>query len=114
MTTLYHNPRCSKSRAALALLRERGVEPDIVLYLDNPPDAAALKAIAGMLGCSIGDLVRTGEALYRDLGLKDKPPSEAALFDIVAAHPQLLQRPIVIHDGKAAVGRPPENVLSVL
>ena len=114
MTTLYHNPRCSKSRATLALLVENGVEPDIVNYLDNPPDAAALRDITAMLGCSVRDIVRSGEAVYRELGLADNAPSEDALFDIIAANPQLLERPIVVHDGKAAVGRPPENVLSIL
>ena len=117
MTTLYHNPRCSKSRATLALLVENGVEPDIVNYLDNPPDAAALRDITAMLGCSVRDIVRTGEAVYRELGLADdapSAPSEDALFDIIAANPRLLERPIVVHDGKAAVGRPPESVLSIL
>ena len=114
MTTLYHNPRCSKSRATLALLRENGVEPDIVNYLNNPPDAAALRDITAMLGCSVRDIVRSGEAVYRELGLADNAPSEDALFDIIAANPRLLERPIVVHDGKAAVGRPPENVLSIL
>ncbi len=123
MTTLYHNPRCSKSRAALGLLRARGIEPEVVLYLENPPDARMLKTITAMLDSgsgsgsgsgSIRDLIRTGEALYRELGLNDESLSEAELLDIVAANPRLLQRPIVLHNGKAALGRPPENLLSIL
>ncbi|MDD9811526.1 MAG: arsenate reductase (glutaredoxin) [Gammaproteobacteria bacterium] len=116
MTVIYHNPRCSKSRATLALLRERGVEPQVVRYLDTPPDAAALRAITVKLNCSIRDLIRSGEDVYRALGLggKIKTLSESALIDIVAAHPKLLQRPIVIHGKRAAIGRPPENVLSIL
>lgn len=114
MTTIYHNPRCSKSRATLALLQARGIAPDIVRYLDTPPDAALLKSLTGKLGCSIRDLMRTGEAAYRELNLRDKTLSEDALIDIVAAHPQLLQRPIVVHGQRAAIGRPPENVLEIL
>jgi len=114
MTVIYHNPRCSKSRATLALLRENGVEPDIVKYLDAPPDAAQLKAITGKLNCSIRDILRSGESIYRELGIQDSAPAEDALIDIVAAHPQLLQRPIVIHGKRAAIGRPPENVLAIL
>lgn len=114
MTTIYHNPRCSKSRATLALLQEHGIEPAVVRYLETPPGAAQLKSITAKLGCSIRDIIRTGEAIYRELGLRDKTLSEAALIDIVAAHPQLLQRPIVIHGKRAAIGRPPENVLAIL
>lgn len=114
MTTIYHNPRCSKSRATLALLQEHGVEPTVVRYLDAPPDAAALRAITGMLGCSIRDIIRTGEDAYRELNLADKTLTEAALIDIVAANPKLLQRPIVINGDRAAIGRPPQNVLAIL
>lgn len=112
--TIYHNPRCSKSRATLALLQARGVEPTVVRYLESPPDAALLQSITGKLGCSIRDIIRTGEDVYRELGLEDKTLSEAALNDIVAANPKLLQRPIVINGERAAIGRPPENVLAIL
>jgi len=114
MTVIYHNPRCSKSRATLALLQERGVEVDIVRYLDTPPDADQLRAITVMLGCAIRDIIRSGEDAYRELGLSDKSLSEAALINHVAANPKLLQRPIVIHGERAAIGRPPENVLAIL
>ena len=113
MTTIYHNPRCSKSRATLALLNENGIEPEIVHYLENPPDAERLKTITAMLACSIRDIVRSGEELYRQFGLKESL-SEQELLDIVAANPRLLERPIVINGDKAALGRPPENVLSIL
>lgn len=113
-TTIYHNPRCSKSRATLALLRENGVEPEIVRYLETPPDARTLKDLTELLGCSIRDMMRTGEDLYRQLGLKDRALSEQALIDIVAAHPRLLERPIVVKGRRAALGRPPHNVLSIL
>lgn len=114
MTTLYHNPRCSKSRAALALLEENGITPEIVNYLENPPDAETLRTLVSMLGGSIRDIVRTGEDLYRDLGLKDRALSDHALIDIVAANPRLLERPIVVHGGRAVLGRPPEKVRLIL
>jgi len=114
MTVIYHNPRCSKSRATLALLRERGVEPDIVRYLESPPSADRLRAIAGMLDCAMRDLIRTSEDAYRELNLNDNTLSDAALADLIAAHPKLLQRPIVIHGERAAIGRPPQNVLAIL
>jgi arsenate reductase len=114
MTTIYHNPRCSKSRATLALLEENGIEPEIIQYLDTPPDRETLKLLTRMLDCSIADIVRKGEDLYRELGLKEKGLSEDELIDVVAANPKLLERPIVVRDGKAVVGRPPENVLDLL
>jgi len=114
MTVIYHNPRCSKSRATLALLREHGVEPTVVRYLESPPDAAALKSITVMLGCAIRDIIRSGEDAYRELNLDDNTLSDDALIDSIAAHPKLLQRPIVIHGKRAAIGRPPENVLAIL
>lgn len=114
MTIIYHNPRCSKSRATLALLNDNGVEPEIVAYLDNPPDAATLKAITVKLDCSIYDLVRKGEAVYSELDLANKSPSEQEMIDIVIANPKLLQRPIVVNGDRAVIGRPPENVLTIL
>jgi len=94
--TIYHNPRCSKSRATLALLEERGYEPTIRLYLEEPPDGAELRAILKKLGIGARDLVRKGEAEYRELGLSDPALDEAALIAAMAAHPRLIERPIVI------------------
>jgi len=114
MTTIYHNPRCSKSRATLELIKESGTSADIVLYLDNPPSAKTLKSITQMLNCSINEIVRKGEDIYRELNLADKKLSEDELINIVVANPKLLERPIVVNDGKAIIGRPPENVLTIL
>ncbi|MTV24146.1 arsenate reductase (glutaredoxin) [Nitriliruptoraceae bacterium ZYF776] len=112
-TTVWHNPRCSKSRKALALLDERDVEVEIRRYLDDPPSRDELVTLLEQLGVSdLRDVLRTGERVYRELELGEA--DDAALFDAVVAHPILLERPIVVHDGEAVVGRPPENVLSLL
>lgn len=113
-TVIYHNPRCSKSRQALALLREQGVEPEIVEYLKTPLGEAALKALLARLGLGARDVLRTGEAPYRELGLADPDLSEDALIKAIAAHPILLERPIVATDKKAVLGRPPEAVLDLI
>ncbi len=113
MTCIYHNPRCSKSRAALSLLEARGIEPKVVHYLETPPDADTLRGIAAALGCSAGDLMRKGEALCRELGIADGAHDEDALFRLVVDNPVLLERPIVVHDGHAVIGRPPEAVLAL-
>ncbi|AKS40804.1 arsenate reductase (glutaredoxin) [Wenzhouxiangella marina] len=111
--TIYHNPRCSKSRQTLALIEDKGITPEVVRYLDSPPSKAELKRIIGLLGCSVHDLIRSGESEYRELGLsKDTPDS--TLIDAMVSHPRLIQRPIVIHDGQARLGRPPEQVLEIL
>jgi len=110
----YHNPRCSKSRQALALLREHGVEPVIVPYLDAPPDMAALRDLLGWLGLPARALLRTGEDVYGALGLADPELDDAALLAAMAAHPRLIERPIFIHHGRAVIGRPPERVLTLL
>jgi len=112
--TLYHNPRCSKSRATLQLLREQGVEPRVVEYLKTPPDAATLQEIVGMLGIRPRDLLRTGEAEYRELGLKDADLDDAELIRTMVEHPRLIERPILVAGGKARIGRPPEQVLEIL
>lgn len=112
--TIYHNPRCSKSRQTLALLRERGVEPRIVHYLEEPPDAATLKALLSALGLDPRQLMRRNEAAYQDLGLADESLSDDALVEAMVAHPVLIERPIVVTSRGAALGRPPENVLEVL
>ena len=112
--TIYHNPRCSKSRQTLALLRERGVEPRIVEYLKTPPDAAALEDILARLGVEPRDLMRRKEAPYRDLGLADPGKPRAELVRAMAEHPVLIERPIVLAGGRAALGRPPEAALAIL
>jgi arsenate reductase len=111
--TIYHNPRCSKSRQTLALLEEKGVDLDTVLYLQDPPDAATLADIVAKLGlASARDLMRKGEAVYNELGLKDVT-EEAALIQAMADNPILIERPIVLNEGKARIGRPPERVLEI-
>ena len=112
--TIFHNPRCSKSRATLALLQERGIEPDIRLYLQDPPDSAELEGILALLGRSPRELMRKGEAEYREQGLADENLNDEALVAAMAATPKLIERPIVLANGKAAVGRPPESVLEIL
>ncbi len=112
--TIYHNPRCSKSRQTLQLLRDRGVEPDIVEYLKTPPDAATLAGILEQLGMSAHALVRTGEPLYRELGLDQNRSDEAQMLRLLVEHPKLIERPIVVTPRGAAIGRPPENVLDLL
>ena len=113
--TLYHNPRCSKSRAALALLQERGIEADIVQYLNDAPDLAALQSLFAKLGLeSARGMMRVKDDLYKELGL-DKPELDNdALLAAVAAHPALLERPILATRTRAAVGRPLENIEALL
>lgn len=111
---ILHNPRCSKSRATLALLQERGIQPDIRLYLEHPPSEDQLKHILRLLGRSPRELVRTGEAEYKALGLDDPALGDDELVAAMVAHPKLIERPVVIANGKAAVGRPPEAVLDIL
>ena len=111
---ILHNPRCSKSRATLALLEKRGIEPDIRLYLEHPPSEDQLKHILRLLGRSPRELIRTGEAEYTALGLDDPALDDDELVAAMVAHPKLIERPVVIANGKAAVGRPPEAVLEIL
>jgi arsenate reductase len=112
--TIYHNPRCSKSRATLALLEARGLKPKIVEYLKTPPSAAELKAILRKLGLKPRELLRTSEPLYAELGLKTRKLDDEALVALMVANPILIERPIVVAGGKAAIGRPPESVLAIL
>ncbi len=113
--TIYHNPRCSKSRQTLALLEERGLEPTIVEYLKNPPDAPTLKKVLRALNLRPRDLLRKGESAYGELGLEDESLDDAALIDAMVENPVLIERPIVVVDDKrAAIGRPPDNVLDIL
>ena len=109
--TIYHNPRCTKSRLTLALLHEKGVEPTIVEYLDTPPSADELKDILAMLGLGPRDILRTKEAGEEGI---DPALDGDDLIKSIVAHPRTLQRPIVVSDGKAAIGRPPENVLDII
>ena len=112
--TLYHNPRCSKSRGALELLEARGLTPTIVRYLETPLDAAQLQALLGKLKLSARQLLRTGEDEYKSLSLADSNLSEAQLIAAIAAHPKLMERPILEVGDKAVIGRPPENILELL
>jgi len=111
---IFHNPRCSKSRATLALLQERGIEPQVRLYLEDPPDAAELRRILGKLGFSARQLMRRGEEAYREQLLDDESLSEDELIAAMVATPKLIERPIVIAGQRAAIGRPPESVLEIL
>ena len=112
--TMYHNPRCSKSRETLELLRARGIEPEIVEYLQSPPDARQLEQILDMLGLQPRQLMRTGETEYKENNLADTSLSRGELIQAMVDHPKLIQRPLVLNDGKAALGRPPELVLEIL
>ncbi len=112
--TLFHNPRCSKSRAALQLLQQRGIEPDVVLYLERPPSAAQLRELLKKLKIDARALLRRGEDEYRDLNLADESLSAQALIDAMVAHPRLIERPIAIAGDRAVIGRPPERVLELL
>ena len=112
--TIYHNSRCSNSRGALALVRERGIEPHIVDYLADPLDAAALTALVAQLGVPVRELLRSKEAIYAELQLDNPALDEAQLIAAVAAHPTLLNRPIVVTPRGAALCRPPEKVLALL
>mgnify|MGYP001552151070 FL=1 len=111
---ILHNPRCSKSRATLALLEKRGIEPEIILYLQTPPTADELRSIVDKLGLSARELMRKGEAEYRELGLAERTLDEDELIEIMVGHPRLIERPIVLANEQAAVGRPPESVLGIL
>ncbi len=112
--TLYHNPRCSKSRAALQLLEERDLQPVVVHYLDTPPSAAQLREVLEKLGLPPRQLLRSGEDEYRELGLANQALSDEQLIEAMAAHPRLIERPILIAGERAVIGRPPENILELL
>lgn len=111
---MFHNPRCSKSRATLELLQGRGLEPEIILYLENPPGADELSGILDLLGREPRELMRKGEAEYGEQGLDDPGLSRDQLIAAMVASPRLIERPIVLANGKARVGRPPESVLEIL
>ena len=109
-----HNPRCSKSRTTLQLLKDNGVEPEIILYLDTPPDADQLSSILSKLDMQPRDLMRKGQAEYKAMGLDDVQLSDAQLIAAMSETPILIERPIVLANGKARIGRPPESVLTIL
>ncbi len=113
--TIYHNPRCSKSRETLSLLQSHGVEPQVVLYLETPPDATTLRNLVQMLNLSSArDLMRQKEDLYRTLNLADSTLSEEALIQAMVENPKLIERPVVVKGDQARIGRAPEQVLEIL
>lgn len=112
---IYHNPRCSKSRETLALLQAHGIEPEVILYLETPPDSATLHALLQQLGFSSArQLMRQKEEAYKAAGLADTGLSEQQLLAAMMAEPKLIERPIVVANGQARIGRPPEQVLEIL
>lgn len=113
-TRIFHNPRCSKSRQTLELLREQGVEPDIIRYLETPPTEQILEHILTALNISPRELMRTKEKEYKEQGLDDPELDRQTLIKAMVETPKLIERPIVIRGNKVALGRPPENVLSIL
>ena len=112
--TIYHNPKCSKSRQTLKLLQEQGINPVTIEYLKNPPTVEKLKEILSLLGVSPRDLMRKKENEYKELGLANSDLSDEDLIDLMIKNPILIERPIVLANGKAALGRPPEQVLKIL
>lgn len=112
--TIYHNPRCSKSRQTLSLIESRGVSPHVVHYLDAPPSAATLRRLLSLLNMGPRQLMRRQEASYAELQLDDPSLSDDELIAAMAGHPILIERPIVEANGRAIIGRPPENVLAIL
>ncbi|MCO4784459.1 arsenate reductase (glutaredoxin) [Marinomonas atlantica] len=113
MTTIYHNPRCSKSRETLALLEQNGITPDVILYLQVPPSADTITVLLNQLQMnSARELMRTKEDIYKELNLKEEH-NEEALIAAMVNHPKLIERPIVVHNEQAKIGRPPESVLEL-
>lgn len=112
--TLFHNPRCSKSRQTLSLLEEQGITPEVVLYLETAPTVDELLQLLNKLKLPVRDIIRSGEQEYKDLNLSDDSLNDEQLLSAVQQHPRLLQRPIVVKGDKAAIGRPPESVLDIL
>ena len=113
-TKIFHNPRCSKSRAAMELLTEKGVDVDVVKYLETPPSRETLEEILDLLGIQPRDLMRKGEAEYKENNLSDDSLTRDQLIDALVEFPKLLERPIVVANGKAAIGRPIENIIDIL
>lgn len=113
MTTIYHNPRCSKSRQALERLRDRGIEPEVIRYLDAPPSVEKLRELIGAAGIAVHDAVRTKEAEYRELGLSPATPDDE-LLAAMAAHPRLIERPFVVTEKGVRIARPTEAIDEIL
>ena len=111
---IYHNPRCSKSRATMALLESRGIDVDVIEYLKTPPAPDEIEAVLEKLAMEPRELMRRKEAAYREAGLDDPSLGRRHLVEAMAAHPVLIERPVVLAQGKAALGRPPESVLAIL
>ena len=111
---IYHNPRCSKSRQTLQLLEEKGLQPEVVEYLKAAPSKAELESVLALLRLNPRELMRKGDAIYKELQLGDDALSDDQLIDAMLQHPILIERPIVLANGKAAIGRPPESVLDIL
>lgn len=114
MYTIYHNPRCSKSRQTLALLEDKGIQPEVVQYLKSPPSEAQLKNLQKALRLPARELLRSKEPEYKELGLDNPGLTDEQLLSAVSRHPKLLERPIVVHGKRAVIGRPPENVLTLI
>ena len=112
--TVYHNPRCSKSRAAMEYLEEHGIEADVVKYMDSPPDANDIKELLSMLGMSPRELMRKHEKVFKDAGLDDPTFTDDELIEAMAQCPSLIERPIIVNNGKAVLARPPETVQDIL
>lgn len=112
--TIFHNPRCSKSRQTMELLHDKSIQPEVVEYLKTPPDYQTLDDILKMLGIEPRQLMRKGEAEYKENNLDDESLSRKQLIEAMVKFPKLIERPIVISNGKAAIGRPPETVLEIL
>ena len=109
---IWHNPRCSKSRETLTILEDEGFTPAVVKYLETSPSADEIRHTLALLGIAATDLIRKGESIYKELGLTDA--SEEDLIKAMATHPILIERPVVFHNGKVSLGRPPKSVLSIL
>ena len=111
---IYHNPRCSKSRQTLDLLKQEGINPKIVLYLEEPPSESDLTKILDFLGIEPRELLRTGEVEYKELNLKDRTLDDSKIIKLMSVNPKLIERPIVVSNNQAIIGRPPENVLNLI
>lgn len=112
--TIYHNPKCAKSRETLKLLESRGIKPTIVEYIKSPPSKTALAGLIKLLGLKTRELLRTKEPAYKEAGLDNPKLSDSTLLQAMIKHPKLIERPIVVAGRKAAIGRPPENILKIL
>lgn len=111
---IYHNPRCSKSRAAMEFLEEKGIKAEVIKYMDNPPDEAAIKELLDMLGLKPREIMRKHESVFKEAGLDDPTFTDEELIEAMVQCPSLIERPIVVNNGKAVIARPPENILDIL